>query len=82
MGGKMKPEFDAWWDGETDYIDNPYSKSTPAFWAWEGWCAGQKAQRETDAKLCEKLPRRLTSDYEQGFDDGCNECLDAIRRQK
>ena len=31
--------FDAWWDAGNLMKANPYNEGTPAFWAWEGWCA-------------------------------------------
>lgn len=42
----MTPEFNAWWtEGETT-TDNPYEAGSFAFWAWEGWQAGVRAERE------------------------------------
>jgi hypothetical protein len=49
----MTPEFNAWWnEGETT-TDNPYEAGSPAFWAWEGWQAGVKSEREQCAQLVE-----------------------------
>lgn len=31
--------FDSWWDAGNLMKANPYNEGTPAFWAWEGWCA-------------------------------------------
>jgi hypothetical protein len=50
----MTPEFNDWWDRD-DLItaSNNFVDGTPAFWAWEGWCAGVEAEREACAKVCE-----------------------------
>ena len=42
----MTEEFNKWWDNDLLTENNPYVDGTPAFWAWEGWCAGVKAKRE------------------------------------
>jgi hypothetical protein len=42
----MTPEFNAWWDEGEITTDNPYEADSFAFWAWEGWQAGVKAERE------------------------------------
>jgi hypothetical protein len=42
----MTPEFNKWWDGDDMTAENPYTKDTPAFWAWEGWVAGSKSTRK------------------------------------
>ncbi len=46
----MKTEFNDWWDEDVLTEDNPFNGGTPAYWAWEGWCAGVKAEREACAK--------------------------------
>ena len=35
----MTEEFNKWWDKDLLTENNPYVGGTPAFWAWEGWCA-------------------------------------------
>jgi hypothetical protein len=50
----MNTEFNNWWDKDLLTEDNPYVEGTPAFWAWEGWLAGVKAEREACAKVCEQ----------------------------
>jgi hypothetical protein len=46
--------FNHWWnEGEVSPGDNPYTHETAAYWAWEGWQAGAKAERETCAKVVE-----------------------------
>jgi hypothetical protein len=49
----MTEEFNKWWDNDLLTENNPYVDGTPAFWAWEGWCAAVKAERKACAKLCE-----------------------------
>ena len=44
-------EFNKWWNEELDTKNNPYRKSVPAYWAWEGWVAGRKAEREACAVI-------------------------------
>ena len=50
----MKQEFNDWWNGDDLTKDNPFKQETPAFWAWEGWVAGVKAEREACAKVCDE----------------------------
>jgi hypothetical protein len=55
-GGKgehMTEEFNKWWDNDLLTENNPYVDGTPAFWAWEGWCAAVKAEKEACAKVCD-----------------------------
>jgi hypothetical protein len=47
----MKTEFNNWWNKDLLTEDNPYVEGTPAFWAWEGWLAGVKAERDACVKL-------------------------------
>ena len=42
----MSKAFNDWWNGDDPTTANPFEKETPAFWAWEGWVAGVKAERE------------------------------------
>ena len=70
----MTEEFNKWWDSDGVVEDNPYGRDTPAFWAWEGWQAAMKAEREACAALCDKI-----SD-DDGFEGGyANYCAHAIR---
>ena len=55
-GKEMNEEFNKWWDEDLLTEDNPFVDSTPAYWAWEGWCAAVKAEREACAKVCYELP--------------------------
>jgi hypothetical protein len=52
----MNAEFNEWWNEDLLTEDNPFVDSTPAYWAWEGWCAAVKAEREACAKVCYELP--------------------------
>lgn len=47
----MKEEFNNWWNSDELLKDNPYRKDSPAYWAWEGWCAGVAAERESLMQL-------------------------------
>ena len=49
----MTEEFNKWWDEDVLTEDNPFNGGTPAYWAWEGWCAAVKAEREACAKVCD-----------------------------
>ena len=51
----MTEEFNKWWD-EDDLTTqgNNFTEGTPAYWAWEGWQAGIKAEREACALLIEE----------------------------
>jgi len=46
----MNEQFNDWWNGDDLTKDNPFEPLTPAFWAWEGWVAGVKAEREACAE--------------------------------
>ena len=48
--------YNAWWnEGEVSPGNNPYRHESAAYWAWEGWQAGTKAEREACAVLVETL---------------------------
>ena len=49
----MSTEFNKWWNEDLLTEDNPFVDGTPAYWAWEGWCAGVKAEREACAKVAD-----------------------------
>jgi hypothetical protein len=42
----MTDDFNKWWDEDVLVEDNPFTVGTSAYWAWEGWCAAVKAERE------------------------------------
>jgi hypothetical protein len=47
----MTPRFNEWWDSDKLMDENPYTAGTPIWWAWEGWAAGAKDEREACARL-------------------------------
>ena len=49
MSGLDK-EFNEWWDSDELLDDNPYEQESALFWAWEGWQAGVKREREKVAQ--------------------------------
>ena len=51
----MSKAFNDWWNGDEMSKDNLHAEDTPAYWAWEGWVAGVKAEREACAKVCDEL---------------------------
>ena len=53
----MTEDFNKWWDSDELAEDNPYERDTPAFWAWEGWQAALKAEREACAKVAEQIEK-------------------------
>lgn len=50
----MTEEFNQWWNSESLTDDNLYPQDSPAYWAWEGWQAAMKAEREACAKVVEQ----------------------------
>ena len=40
----MNEAFNKWWDADLLTEDNPFADGTPAYWAWEGWCAALAEQ--------------------------------------
>jgi hypothetical protein len=50
----MTEDFNKWWDSEGIAEDNSYREGSPVFWAWEGWQAGVKAEREEGCAECGK----------------------------
>ncbi len=54
MSGLNKA-FNEWWDSDELVEDNPFNTDTAMFWAWEGWQAGVKREREACAKVCDEL---------------------------
>lgn len=57
----MTSEFNKWWDDDRLTQTNPYREDSPAFWAWEGWQAGVKAEREACAELMERQHAWITN---------------------
>jgi hypothetical protein len=77
----MTEEFNKWWDNDLLTENNPYVDGTPAFWAWEGWCAAVKAEREACAKVCEELVPDMsrTASEASVWDVATFDCAGAIR---
>ncbi len=66
----MSDQFNSWWNNGESLTDNPYEPDSAAFWAWEGWCAAVKAEREACAKVCETF-----------YNHEAKDCADAIRER-
>jgi hypothetical protein len=54
-GWGMSEEFNEWWNNDLLTEDNPFVDGTPAYWAWEGWCAAVKVEREACAKVVDEF---------------------------
>jgi hypothetical protein len=54
----MTEAFNKWWNEDLLTEDNPYVEGTAAYWAWEGWCAAVKVEREACAKLVDDIEAR------------------------
>ncbi len=66
----MKDEFNTWWHNGEAPNNNPYELDSAAYWAWEGWCAAIKAERNECVRIC----------CEHWLNGGnAMECADAIR---
>lgn len=61
MSGLNKA-FNEWWDSDELVENNPFNTDTAMFWAWEGWQAGVKREREACAKLCDGIVAEHGSD--------------------
>ena len=68
----MNEQFNDWWDEDVLTEDNPFNGGTPAYWAWEGWCAGVKVEREAVAEFIKPTEehRRDASWGYTGGDEG------------
>lgn len=55
----MIKEFNTWWNEDLLTENNPYVDGTPAYWAWEGWCAGGKAERNSWPSEMEAMERQV-----------------------
>jgi hypothetical protein len=58
----MTEEFNSWWNNGESLTDNPYELDSAAYWAWEGWCAAVKAEREACAKYFDEHWRATWTD--------------------
>ena len=68
----MSTEFNKWWNEDLLTEDNPFVDGTPAHWAWEGWCAGVKAEREQIAQMIQDAPPLV--EFAQNEHGGCLMC--------
>ena len=50
----MSPAFNDWWSTDETVANSYYENETAAYWAWLGWKAGAKAEREACAKLAQE----------------------------
>jgi hypothetical protein len=56
----MKTEFDKWWNEDDLTTEgNNFVDGTPAWWAWEGWCAAVKAERNSWPAEMEAMERQV-----------------------
>lgn len=64
--------FSDWWNyGEVSPGNNPYRHESAAYWAWEGWQAGVKAEREACVQMCDeaRAPRLAEKIRARGQDE-------------
>jgi len=45
QGKSGSRSFNAWWDSDAKSNDNPFRPTSPAFWAYEGWLACERASQ-------------------------------------
>ncbi len=63
----MTDAFDDWWnEDDLTTSGNNFVDGTPAYWAWEGWCAGVKAEREKVEDLLKEYDM-VNSAFAQDF---------------
>jgi len=43
--------FNEWWNADKLLLDNPFEEDTPAYWAWEGWCAAKGKSRNKELEM-------------------------------
>lgn len=53
-----KAEFNEWWDSDNLSGNNPHRRESAAYWAWEGYQAGVKAEREACAKALDAMAEK------------------------
>ena len=55
MTSEIPEEFDKWWDSDwqADCPKPNIRKNSPLWWAYQGWMAGAKAEREMCARVCD-----------------------------
>jgi hypothetical protein len=72
MNDPIVIKFGEWWDGESFSDDNPYRKDSFAYWSWEGWQAGWKANKGETMKR--PIETNYTSHvaYTRALEEYCN----------
>ena len=74
----MNTEFNNWWNEDLLLEDNPFVDGTPAFWAWEGWCAAVKAERKAIYDLVMEAPFKEFDRQEEDFDGEAANAMKAM----
>lgn len=46
-------DFDTWWNLGYDGKTNPFTVYSPAYWAWAGWMASKKIERQACLDICD-----------------------------
>lgn len=64
-------EFNEWWDSdwEADCPKPNIRKDSPLWWAYQGWMAGAKAEREACARVCEEHSAEIHGYDKHGYAD-------------
>jgi hypothetical protein len=78
-GDDMTGAFNKWWNDDGLIEDNPFSRDTPAFWAWEGWVAGVRAEREACAQICDE--QMEWGEINKSMAVAAGNCADLIRER-
>jgi len=60
----MKEEFNNWWNNGESLTDNPYEPNSAAYWAWEGWCAAARVEREAILQMSAATWFKTQADYD------------------
>jgi hypothetical protein len=73
---EIPQEFHAWWDSgdKSGTPGNPFYLGSPAFWAWEGWRAAAKAEREA----CAQRAKPMALDIKPPNEEGATMCAGAL----
>ena len=59
----MTEDFNKWWDSDGIAEENSYREGSPVFWAWEGWQAAVKAEREWQGLTAEENSEIYNRNY-------------------
>lgn len=71
--------FNRWWNDDALFADNPFNEDTPAFWAWEGWMAGVRSEREACAQICDE--QMEWGEINKSMAVAAGNCADLIRER-